>query len=440
VNLIINETSKEIILTDMVISNPDIYSFLCDKENKEEWIERALIIGCAGLKQMILTDNVDYVEKKFNDFLQEAKGLFHEQSDEVSRKIEDTFSLDKTTSPLYMLQSLILDYFDEDKGKFKRLADSYFDKEEGEIKKLLDQSFDLKNTDSAFSLLIKNIEEMTGKDEDTIKELLDPHKTDSPAEKLKKEIFIKFTELKEQEMKQLSDRIKEIREQELKDIRDVVLKSEAIEEEKKKGTAKGFEFEDVVYESLTEICSSFTDNVKAVGEAVGISSKKGDIIIDVDGDEKSRIVIECKDASNYTVKKTIEEINEAIANRNSAFGIFLFSSKDKMPGKFNSIKITDSYIITYMDNDNLHFAYRLARTFLKRSKAECSEIDTSTILIEAKRIEELVENINTMQTKVSQIVNSANYLRNELQKLYDGVHISINKIEYVVGKEIAANE
>jgi hypothetical protein len=438
--LTINESSKEIIIEDMMVSNPDIYSFLCDKENKEEWVERALIVGCAGLKQMILTDNVDYVEKKFNDFLQQAKGLFQEQSEEVSQKIDDTFSLDKTTSPLYKLQSLILDYFDEDKGKFKHLVDTYFDKDEGEIRHLLDQSFDLKSTDSAFSLLIKNIEEMTGKDEDTIKELLDPHKTDSPAEKLKKEIFTKFTELKEQEMKQLSDRIKEMREQELKDIRDVVLKVEAVEEEKQKGTAKGFEFEDIVYESLTDICSSFTDNVEAVGEATGKSSKKGDIIIDVDGDEKNRIVIECKDASSYTAKKTIEEISEAIANRNAAFGIFLFSSKDKIPNQFNSIKITDSYIITYMDNDNLHFAYRLARSLLKCSQTTCSEIDTSKIMAEMKRIEELVDNIDNMQKKVTQIINSGDYLKTELQKLYAGVHNSINNIELAMNNAIAISE
>ena len=150
------------------VSNPDVFNFLCDKDKREEWIERALIVGCAGLKQMILTDNVDYVEKKFNDFLQQARDVFKEQSEEVTQKIDDTFSLEKNTSPLYRLQSLILDYFDEDNGKFKVLVDGYFNKDGGEVRKLLDQSFDLKNTDSPFFQLIKNIEEATGKDENTI--------------------------------------------------------------------------------------------------------------------------------------------------------------------------------------------------------------------------------------------------------------------------------
>jgi hypothetical protein len=440
VSLTINEESKEVIIEEMTISNPDIYSFLCDKEDKEEWIERAMIIGCAGLQQMILTDNVDYVEKKFNDFLQEAKGLFKEQSDEVSHKIDETFSLDKTTSPLYRLQSLIVEYFDEDNGKFKGIVDSYFNKDEGEIKCLLDQTFDLKNTDSAFNKLVKNIEEMTGKDEDTIKALLDPHKTDSPAEMLKKEIFDKFKDLKDNDMKELNSKIKEMREQELKDIRDVVLQAEAVAEEKEKGTSKGFEFEDIVYESLVDMSSSFEDIVKTVGETTGKSNKKGDILVDIDGDERTRIVVECKDASKYTAKKTIEEINAAIDNRNAAFGIFLFSDHEKIPNQFNSVKVTDSYIITYMDNENLHFAYRLARSILKRSKTNCSEIDTSLISAEVKRIEEMIENINTMQSKTTQIINSGNYLKTELQKLYDGAHISISKIDSLMRNEVPASE
>jgi hypothetical protein len=436
----LDNSSKEILIENMTISNPDVFNFLCDKDNREEWIERALIVGCAGLKQMILTDNVDYVEKKFNDFLQQARDVFKEQSEEVTQKIDDTFSLEKNTSPLYKLQSLILDYFDEDNGKFKVLVDGYFNKDGGEVRKLLDQSFDLKNTDSPFYQLIKNIEEATGKDENAIKELLDPHKTDSPAEKLKREIFLKFKELKEQEMQQLNERIKEMREQELKDIRDVVLKAEAVAEEKERGTAKGFDFEELVYNSLLEMSSSFEDEVEAVGRSAGRSAKKGDIVIDIDGDEKCRIVVECKDAGGYTAKKTMEEINEAIDNRNAAYGIFLFAKQEQMPSQFNCVKITDSYLITYMDNENLHFAYRLARTLLKHQQTHNDSVETAKISSEVQKIEELMKNINTMQSKVTQIINSGEYLKTELKKLYEGVDLSLNRIESYLGSEKAVVE
>ena len=133
--------------------------------------------------------------------------------------------------------------------------------------------------------------------------------------------------------------------------------------------------------------SSFEDKVTPVGKSGGKSAKKGDIIIDIDGDEKCRIVVECKNSTAYTAKKTIDEINEAIDNRNASFGIFLFANEEQMPSQFNCIKITDSYLITYVDNENLHFAYRLARTLLKHQQTHTDCVETAKILSEIKKIE-----------------------------------------------------
>ena len=45
-------------------------------------------------------------------------------------------------------------------------------------------------------------------------------------------------------------------------------------------------------------------------------------------------------------------------NRKASFGIFLFAKREEMPKEFCPIKITDKYLITYYDEDNLYFAYR----------------------------------------------------------------------------------
>jgi hypothetical protein len=52
----------------------------------------------------------------------------------------------------------------------------------------------------------------------------------------------------------------------------------------------------------------------------------------------------------------------------------------------------------------------------------------------------MIENINTMQSKTTQIINSGNYLKTELQKLYDGAHISISKIDSLMRNEVPASE
>jgi len=82
-----------------------------------------------------------------------------------------------------------------------------------------------------------------------------------------------------------------------------------------------------------------------------------------------------------------------------------------------------------MDNENLHFAYRLARTLLKHQQTHTDSVEVAKISSEVQKIEELIKNINTMQSKVTQIINSGEYLKGELQKLYRNITESIDIIE-----------
>ena len=427
----INNSTQEVIIDNLTVSNPEVYHFLAEREDdlREEWITKALVIGCVGLKQMVLTENIDYVEKRFNDFIHQAEDIFKNQSDKISEKIDDTFNLEDTTSPLYRMQSLILEYFNTENGTFKSVIDEYFNEDEGEIRRLLDQTFDVTNTESAFNKLIENIKDISGKDEDIIKDMLDPHKTDSPAEMLKKEIFVKIKELKEKDMNELMKSIQDMRDKEIKDIRDVVLKAEAIEEEKQRGTSKGFDFEDMVYESLENITSSHEDTIEHIGKKTSKDGKKGDIIIDLDGDSKKRIVIECKNSSGYSGKETKTEIKQALENHDASYGVFLFAKHEQVPSNLSPIKITNSYIVTCMENDNLYFAYRLAKIFISQSLESISETNIAEINREIEKIEEHLQNISEMQRKASQIIKSGEYLKTNLQLLHENIEFSINRIQ-----------
>src|SRR3989344_8947113 len=191
--VILDEKNAQICIENLKISNPDTYNFLKDKENLVDWTTKALIIGCVGLRQMILTDNVDFVEKEFNKFIAKAKETFEKQTSNINEKIETTFSLNNTQSPLFQMKELI---------------DSYFNKDKGQIKRIIDDTFNLDNKRSALSLLIEELKDNSENDEKKLQELLDPNKSDSPARRLKEQIL---------------DKINEIRDKEIKDIRDQVL-------------------------------------------------------------------------------------------------------------------------------------------------------------------------------------------------------------------------
>jgi len=448
----LDEVSQEVIIEHLTISNPDFYSFLADKEDPEEWTVRALLVGHLGLKQMVLANNVDYVKMEFGQFLNQASELFERQSRNLDSKIDDTFNLDNkrspiaqftnkldstfdlknTQSPLYLLQQIILDYFHEDTGKFKHAVDYYFNKDEGELRCLLDATFDLKNTESPFSLLVAHIKEITGKDEETIKHLLDPHKTDSPAEMLKREIFDKIKELREQDVKELGVKIQDLREKELKEIRDAIVETRAIEEERERGTAKGFEFESYVLDELHRMANAYNDIVEHVGDTVGPCGKKGDIVIHVNGDSKRTIVIECKDRQSITTKQVRGDIAETLKNRSASYCIYLFSKKERMPKEFHPLNITDTSVVTYMENENLYYAYRLARIVLSRTNGD-RPIDLSKISIETQKIAESIRDISQMQKEVTKILNSGNYLQRSLDKMHSNIEISLEKIQAYIG-------
>jgi len=446
--VVLIDSTKDVIIDNLSINNLDLFEFLQDKENKEEWITKSLIIGCLGLKQMIYANNLDYVEKEFNRFLSKAEKIFEEQSkcldsridstfnlqnkssplSQFSDKMDHTFNLSNVESPLYKIQQLIIDYFNEDNGKFKSAINHYFDEDDGQLKIMLDHIFDMTNKESAFSKLSEDIKEKSGKDQQFICDLLNPHKTDSPIELLKKEIFEKLKDMKEQDIKGLAVLVQELREKELKEIRDQIIKDQIRDEEKEKGTLKGREFEEEVYDKLEGLAHVYEDVIDHVGESSSKHGKKGDIIIKVNGDDKKKIVIECKNARYSSAKKVRTEMIEAMENRNACYGIFLFSTKDCIPSNLGPIKITDEYTITSNENENLYFAYRLARLHAMKEEIDQEKIDYAKISSELNKITEEIKNIDIMQREITKIQNSSSYLQDNLEKLKRNVDRNVNNI------------
>jgi len=417
----LNELKREILIQNLVISNSEVYDFLSESKDDPDalvhLVQKGLIIGCMGLKRMEIVGNIDYIEKEFQKFINETNTVF--------KKMDIT----NTESPFFQMRNVILEYFDKENGQLKRMLDDYFSKDDGQIKQVIDQRFDLNNKESAFSKLVDTIKANSGLDKDAIAKLLDPNNVESPSpvKSLKDELFRQFKDLQERDFKNIGDRIME--------IRDHLIKEAAITDVYDKGTQKGFDFEDLVYSELERLAGGYGDIISPVGKEIGKSGKKGDIVIDIEGDEKKRIVIECKDSSINSTKAVKDDIIEAMKNRNATFGIFLFSDSENMPREYCPLKITDSYIITCGGKENLNFSYRLGRVLLSKTREVKDEIEFHKISAELRNIEEDTKNIKNLQTEVSKILNSGAYLRDNLEKLRQHIDASIDKIERYLGEK-----
>src|SRR3989344_670388 len=200
---------ESIILNKVVIDDLNTYKILNDiKEDKrEDFIKKAIVIGAIGLRNLYLTENVDYIEKEFKELMKNSQV----QSKQIKDMIEKTLDIGNNSSSLGKMRVLFEDYFDKRKGK--------------------------------------------------ISDLLSPFEDDSL----------------------------------IKELRDELVKEKNQEEIIEKTALKGGKFEEIVLESIEDICSEYEDKIAPVGEKLGKSNKIGDITIDIEGDENKRIIIECKD-------------------------------------------------------------------------------------------------------------------------------------------------
>jgi len=349
-----------VIINNLILDDLNTYKILRDiqEDKREDFVKKAIIIGSIGLRNLYLTENVDYVEKEFKELLKNSESL----SNDIKNMIEKTLDVDNNSSSL---------------GKMRVLFEDYFDKRGGKIS-----------------------------------DLLSPFEEGSPIKKLKEEIFAK-----------------------IQDLKDELMKDKAKEEIIEKTSLKGGRFEEEVLESVEDYCSEYEDKVAIVGEILGKKNKIGDITIDIDGNENKRIIIECKDSSAYSYKKTSDEINDAIENRGANYGIFLFKSQSQIPSALKPMKITKNHIITSFEDNGLYFAVRVARLFVeKNTENRQAEIPIAEIQKEVIALNIKLSDFKNIHLKLTQIDNASDYIRKNIERLKNDIEAGLGSIKELINR------
>ncbi|MFZ3384775.1 MAG: hypothetical protein WA144_12695 [Candidatus Methanoperedens sp.] len=478
----LNSGTKEIHISNLSIQNEEVYEFLKDKEEKEEWLKRAIIIGSVGLKNMMIGYNVDYVDKRFNQFLNEVEIKFKEQEKEIKTKIDETFDINKSSSSVAQLYKKIDETFDIKKSdsaiaKLTKILENYFDDKNGVVKQIIDETFSVKKKDSPMSKFMDNLsfyfDEENGILNKTLTKNLDITKKDTPLGMLafnldnyfderrgvvkklldqsfdfnnKESAMHKFSELLEKSfdvdkgtIKKLLDPskqdspINQLKEEIVKNIKEVktlLEQEQAMEDIIQKTTLKGTDFQDDVEAELQAIVNPYGDMIEDVSTSLGRSGKAGDFLISVDGNKKDRIAIECKDGCQYTCKKINQEISKIISNRNAKFTIFLFKKQNQIPKEMQPVRIAQNSMIVSYENNGLYFAYRIARMFIENEVDKQNQsIPIDKIQIEIQTIQDQSRSFNTMMKKTTEIKNASIYINDELERFHKQLENSLLNIE-----------
>ncbi|MBA2861760.1 hypothetical protein [Methanococcus maripaludis] len=421
---------------DFNLKNREVYEFLEQFEEKDEWLEKAIIIGTIGLKHMVTSNNLEYVSKEIerlinnvegsvkknevlikevvsglNDKMDGNVGTLNENMgsklNEFKTQIYAILSPTNTESPLYQINELL---------------DGYFNSENGELKRSIEVNFDLNNPQSPFSRLISKIEEKSGMSKDEIIKLLDSNSENSSISYLKRELSQEIDKEINTFKSELTPQISQI-------LQNMVVKS-ATEEIIEKTALKGVDFEEDVYTVLNDICEA-DDIIEWVGNNKGAENKKtGDYVISINGNNSLKVVVECKNSNYSSAPKTVKEINEAIRNRESKFGIFLFNKLEQMPHNLKPVTLGRNYIITYGLDDNLEIAVKLARMLTLGDESDVVKIEK-----EVHQISEILKTITQIKKDASQVANLGSSLNKNADELKREIESCLANIRKCISGE-----
>ena len=329
---------------DLTIINKDLASYLEESDDRVETLINILDVGVKTLNSLKNSIERDFTKQTFESISTEMKK-------NLSQSIEDLGDeFDK--------------YFKED-GEFVTELNMNKKKMVEELSEELKNFIDPKNSESALSKLTEILETEEGKVLNAFEKALNPENSESQIFQLKNKLEKKITE----EVKTLSDDLEKIL-QELKI-------DKATKDLKEKSTAKGATHEDNVQQALSEIAVG--DVIERTGEIVGLvpKSKVGDHVIKLNSNSKVgdlKIVFESKSANTYNSSSAIiKELEVAIKNRDSDFGIFVFDSYeryDKVSSQPFAL-LSENMAITILNDEvgtlPLKIAYIWAKTFLMNS-------------------------------------------------------------------------
>ena len=198
----------------------------------------------------------------------------------------------------------------------------------------------------------------------------------------------------------------------------------AREQEAKRGTQHGLEFEDAVFEFVNERSQKAGDVATSTGNTTGrvSRSKVGDAVIEIGDDYAaagSRIVIEAKRDASYTLARARAELDEARKNRDAEIGVFVFSSSHAPSGLDSFNRYGNDIVIVWDSEDPtsdvvFDAGISVAKALCTRAKSHRDEVGESIEAIEQavltveKQVEGFVEIIRLTTTIKN---NSKNVLK-----------------------------
>ena len=192
----------------------------------------------------------------------------------------------------------------------------------------------------------------------------------------------------------------------------------ARKEQAARSTSHGNEFEVEAYAVVEKMCMAMGDVPEFVGNTPGAISrcKVGDCVVTLGADSAAagaRIVLEFKESQTYSLKASLDEIDQARKNRLADIGIFVHSKKSA-PAGMQPIQRMGQDIVVVWDADDettdivLQSALSIAKAISVRARsAQALAVNPEEMETAIRQVERQVQRLADIRTKSTTIRSGA---------------------------------
>ena len=373
-------------VSNLEITDPDVIGYLNQYDSKERIMAftRALRVGIFTMELAETSEEVEFVKRSFESMERDIR----EEITRMEREVEEKFG---------------------DDGKVPKIFESHLGPD-GELQKHLNKAF---GDDGAF---VECLNRELGEDGERFQQALDPDREGTPTFRLKRSI-----------------------QEEIKSLRDKIGEDEARAEIVRKTPLKGQEFEDVVYDLLSDLVYGTSDEVTYTANRTGeIEGREvGDFVLTLN-DTGQRIVIEAKSDKGYSQREIKEALNDAIENRDADYGIIVFECESYVPNKVGYFHEFDderlSIALSQDEDDDIDPAFLRIGFNWARTRAIQNHIDSDSALeperirTDVNEISDSIDRFSTIRTKSTRIKGITGEIDTELESIENDVKSRIADI------------
>jgi hypothetical protein len=206
-----------------------------------------------------------------------------------------------------------------------------------------------------------------------------------------------------------------------------------------RSTAKGRPYEEAVFEAIDGIAGGAGDDCDAVGDLPGVGGRKGDVLVGIDGctgSARGRIVFEAKN-SRVAKKVALAELDEAMAQRDAAYGVWVVPSEEQLPARTQPLREVngDKLFVVYDPEEGrlgLQVAYALARARVLMARGDADGLDASAVRAEVERALGALEEGRRIRQQLTHAANGVEAAREILEAMERRVKAHLASVDQLL--------